>query len=264
MRKLILTAAAGLLAAGANAQSGLGFGIEAGVQLANQVTELPNYGDDSSNTTTFRKDHVDGRPNIGLRAGIVAEWNASSRIAIQPSLLFVMKGVRFEGDREYDSLGVRYNTSLQSNLNLYYIQLPINFQYYFNADRTGLFAGFGPYFSYAFSGSRQQDYTVKAGNQNEQSFEIKDEDVQFGDNAGDDFKNLDIGVGVNLGYKFSPGFFVRAFGEYSFSNIYPVPEAKFETKNYGFGLTIGYMLNKKIGSGGSTNPNATETDSSMN
>ncbi len=239
MKKIILTAALGIVAAGANAQ--IRFGAEVGVQLANLTTTY----DDPFNPG--KSEHVDARPNIGLRGGLVAQFGITDHIAIQPAVLFVMKGARQEDEQNYEIGGIKYTYETQSKINLNNIQIPINIQYTMNEDGTGFFAGVGPYVSYAFAGKAvdQVDSTTSIGSVTTSGSREYEYDLEFGDELGDNYKNLDVGIGANVGYMLPMGAFVRAFGEYGFSNIFPGTAAALingKTRNYGFGLTIGYMI----------------------
>jgi len=240
MKKVLLTAATAALALGANAQQ-TRYGIEVGAHLANLVQEIPDPSNPNG-TTTLSKDHVDGRPNLGLRAGLVADFGISDNFSIQPGLQFVMKGARTE--YSVDLPGAP-NTEFQDKININYIEVPLNVMYKTREDGTGFMVGAGPYFGYAFGGKRVSQIN---------NVEIRNSELSFGDNADDDIKNLDVGVGLNVGYMLPVGVFVRGYGQYSFSNIYPVPESKYETKNYGFGISVGYMFGGKKGMGGKDDP----------
>lgn len=238
MKTLILTAALGTLAAGANAQ--IRFGAEVGVQMANLVTTVPDFNNPG------KSEHIDSKPNLGLRGGLVAQFGITDNFSIQPALLFAMKGARLENDDEYSLGSTTVKTSTQIKTNLNYIELPINFQYNMNSDGTGFFVGAGPYIGYAFAGKLAGDESTEmttAGVTVSTKTEI-DQEVSFGDGLLDNYKNLDIGVGLNAGYMLPMGAFVRAFGQYGFSNIYPSAIAALDgkTRNYGFGLTVGYMI----------------------
>jgi hypothetical protein len=254
MKKVLLTAATAALALGANAQQ-TRYGIEIGAHLGNLVQELPERSE-SSTTSLLNKEHIDARPNLGLRAGFVADLGISDNFSIQPGLQFVMKGARNEIslDEGDNTNGFEYQE--QSLINLNYIELPINIQYKTREDGTGFFVGAGPYFGYAISGKRslQIDSTLYRGGSRFHNDVDIDDELSFGDNKNDDYKNLDIGLGVNAGYMLPMGAFVRAYGQYGFSNIFPVPEAKYETKNYGFGISFGYMFGGKKGTSASDDP----------
>ena len=243
MKKVLLTAATAALALGADAQQ-TRYGFEIGAHLGNVVQELPERGriEGQDPTSTFRKEHVDGRPNVGLRAGLVADFGISDNFSIQPGLQFVMKGVRNEFTVDLPGAP---NTEYQEKMNLNYIELPIYLQYKTREDGTGFMVGAGPYFGYAFGGKIVSQIN---------DTEVGDRELSFGDNNNDDIKNLDVGVGVNLGYMLPSGVFVRGYGQWGFSNLYPVPEAKYETKNYGFGLSVGYLLGGKRGTSPTDDP----------
>ena len=94
MKKIFLTAATAALALGANAQQ-TRYGIEVGAHLGNLVQEIPNPNNGSP-TGTLQKDHIDARPNLGLRAGLLADFGISDNLSIQTGLFWEMKGERFE------------------------------------------------------------------------------------------------------------------------------------------------------------------------
>ncbi len=259
MKKVILSAAVAALAAtGAQAQQ-IRYGLEIGAHLGNLVQEIPNPNNGSP-TGTLQKDHIDARPNLGLRAGLVADIGVSDNFSIQPGLQFVMKGARNEFSlTETNASGREFKTQVQDLLNINYIELPINVQYKTREDGTGFFVGAGPYVGYAFSGKRslQTETSRKGGGLTDSTAKTQSDDpLDFGDNAGDDIKNLDVGIGLNVGYMLPAGAFVRGYGQYSFSNIYPVAESDYETKNYGFGITLGYMFGGKKGMNGQDDPNS--------
>lgn len=243
MKKILLTAATAALALGANAQQ-TRYGIEIGAHMGNLVQELPDPSNPGG-TTTLSKDHVDSRPNLGLRAGLVADFGISDNFSIQPGLHFVMKGARTEYTATVAGVP---NVEFQDKLNINYVELPINVMYKTREDGTGFMVGAGPYFGYAFGGKRVMQVN---------DVETRNSELNFGDEPGDDIKNLDVGVGLNVGYMLPVGVFIRGYGQYGFSNIYPVPESKYETKNYGFGLSLGYMFGGKAGNGGKDDPTET-------
>jgi hypothetical protein len=192
-------------------------------------------------------EHTDSKPNLGLRGGLVADFGITDNISFQPALLFVMKGAREEVDESETTFGITIKSTYQSKINLNYIQIPLNFQYHLNDDKTGFFVGAGPYIAYAFAGKYAIDgqFEISGAGFPTQTTTVKEDiDVEFGDEEGDMFKNLDLGVGLNAGYMLPMGVFVRAFGEYGFSNILPEFYASQDgkTRNYGFGLTVGYMI----------------------
>jgi hypothetical protein len=254
MKKAFLTAAVAAVALGANAQQ-TRYGFELGAHLGNLVQELPDPTNPNG-TTTLSKDHIDGRPNLGLRAGLVADFGLSDNFSIQPGLFFVMKGVRNEIEVSSETGGVTTRFESQNKLNLNYIEVPLNIQYKTREDGTGFFVGAGPYFGYAISGktNSQSTFEQTGGGSSFKLETDEDRELSFGDNADDDYKNLDVGVGLNIGYMLPMGAFVRGYGQYSFSNIIPVPESKYETKNYGFGITVGYMFGGKRGAGPKDDP----------
>lgn len=235
MKKLLLTAALGTLAVGANAQ--LRFGAEVGAHLANQNVSFSSLFGGVANINTS--------PNLGLRGGLVAQFGILDHLSIQPAILFTMKGTRLELDDDYSDGTFRYQSESQSKINLNYIEIPLNIQYSLGDNGNGFFIGAGPYFGYAFAGKAVDQYsatvTLLATGATETIEEEDEYDVEFGDGLNDMYKNLDIGIGVNAGYMLPMGAFVRVYGQYGLSQV--LSNAIFaEAKNYGFGLSVGYMI----------------------
>lgn len=236
MKKIFLTAALGAIACtAANAQ--LRFGAEAGLHLGNVVAQYP---DGNGGTET-----VDAKPNMGLRAGLLVDIGLTDNLSFQPGVHFAMKGFRTETEESYDILGTKYEVESQEKLNLNYVEIPLNFQYAFGEDRTGFFIGVGPYVGIGLSGKYAIDGSVKMTTGGQTVSEEFDEevDVEFGNDEMEDmYRRLDLGIGLNAGYMLPMGVFVRAYGQYGFSNMYNVDVDDYKSKNYGFGLTVGYML----------------------
>jgi len=149
------------------------FGIIAGPNL--------NYLNYSDQSTTI------GGSNTGLHAGIFFQKNINKYFAVQPTLLFTIRG------------GEIRNVDSTTNARLMNVELPINFLYL----HKRLVFGGGPNFSYGFNGKLKTNDSQRDAYDPEESFERTLKRFEFGGNfmVGYTFKN-DFLITAN----FSPGF----------------------------------------------------------
>ncbi len=99
------------------------FGIKAGVALSN----------------IFGRDVYDQRFRAGFSYGIFMSYRFGARFALQPELLFVMKGSKYVNGQGSDAY--------RETMSLEYVELPILAKYYFplfRSFRTYVFAGPAP------------------------------------------------------------------------------------------------------------------------
>ncbi|MFN4082429.1 MAG: porin family protein [Bacteroidia bacterium] len=127
-----------------------------------------------------------------FHAGIFAEYALNENISIQPSLLFNGRGTTIEHKDHHDDLLI------------YTLDLPIQLLY-----RThGFFAGGGFIFGNALSGhSHTHD-----------SLDRKvEQEVYFGSGAGE-YKRLNYGLNISVGYELKNGFFASTGIIYNLNN----------------------------------------------
>jgi len=199
MKKVLLSVlvAAGLSTTAAHAQ-GVRLGVKAGASL-----------------TSFTGKDIEGAKNkFGFHGGGVAELGLTDNFAIQPEVLFSMKGAKAE-----DMDGLSFNQS--------YIDVPVLLK--FKAD--GLFFEVGP----------QVGFLVGS--------KLKVDDLSV--DSKEAFKTVDLGYAAGLGYQSASGPMVglryngglsKIFKEDSFDGI--DTEAG-RIRNSAFQLYVGYMFGGK-------------------
>ncbi|MDH5825666.1 porin family protein [Sphingobacterium faecium] len=192
MKKLLLTlGAAFLLAAGAQAQSGLGYGIKAGVNM-------PSYsygGSDLSDSKSTVNFHVTGYLDAPL----------TNNFYIQPGVSLQGKGAKFAdykiGESTYE---VKQNTM--------WLEVPVNFVLKFPTAGEGkFFVGAGPYVSFGLSGKNK--YEVKSGSGTSST----SDDFKFG--KDETLKGTDFGVNFLAGYQLGSGLSINAGYGLGLTNI---------------------------------------------
>jgi len=181
------------------------FGIKAGIQQN-------NFGVKSTSNGEWSRQEFSG---VGFHVGGIADVSLSKQFSVQPQLLFNSKGA---------------SLSSQSKLNIYALDVPVNFLY----KSGGFFAGIGPNFSYGLS--------AKSKTEGEDSQDMyKKETIEGGDEAST-LKRFELGANATLGFKFNNGIFISANYMQGLSNIsnMNVDNQKYHTRLVG--LSVGYML----------------------
>ena len=187
----------------------LSFGIRAGLNFQNI-----NGKDAGGN---MLKNGLAARYHLGvnLEIPIVPE------MYLQPNLLFITKGAKIN--------------SIQVNLS--YLEVPINFIYKPLLGTGHLMLGFGPYLAYAIGGRvKLNGNTEKITLRNTQS--NADQNMVI--------KPLDAGAGMLFGYEFANKISVQLNVQLGLINIYPANSSisgdKSIYKNTGFGISGGYRF----------------------
>jgi len=188
MKKLLLTSAAALvLAMGAQAQSELGYGIRAGVNLPSY-----SYGgsdlSDSKSTTNF---HVTGYLDAPI----------GSFFSIQPGVSLQGKGAKLFETSALGGAELKQNTM--------WLEVPVNFVAKLPTGETGkFFVGAGPYVAFGLSGKNK--YSSNTAGSTESEFKFgKDKTL----------KGTDFGVNFIAGYQFNAGISINAGYGLGLTNI---------------------------------------------
>jgi hypothetical protein len=210
MKQLLLLAGI-LLATTATGYSQIGYGVEVGLNAGDYHVKL--NGD--TKKTDFK---------LGGRVGVIAGIPLNEDFVFQPGLLYVTNGYRADLPGAAGSYE-RYRVNT--------IELPLNVQHAFgDEDEAHLFAGAGPYVAY----NRNGQYHIHSGTVN------SDRALKMGTWPTDDIKQMDIGVGVNGGYRLASGLFVRLKAQLGLRNLWPDEKADVKLRNFGFCISGGYWF----------------------
>lgn len=194
MKKLILLLLASTGIASAAHAQGARLGLKAGASLTSFV------GKDAFDDFTYK---------FGAHGGLVAEIGITDNFAIQPEVLFSMKGTQDDNDSD-------------NRINQNYIDVPVLFK----VKADGLFFELGPQIGFLIS---SEDKT------NRDSYDSKD-----------DYKPVDFGYVAGLGYEFSSG---PMIGLRYNGGLSKIPDLDFgrdvKVSNSAFQLYVGYMFGGK-------------------
>lgn len=181
---------------------------------------------------------LDKKSRIGITGGVALNVGVSDAFSIQPELLFVQKGVKFEGNGG------------EQNIIINYLEVPVLAKYSFGSESVKAYVNAGPSIGFGIGGKNK----AEAG-----GIEAE-EDVTFGTsglNGGEDtFDNaLDFGIqfGAGVGFGLGSGQVVLdvRYG-LGLTNLFKAPDGvdneQVKSQNGVLAVTVGYMI--PLGGGG--------------
>ncbi len=179
----------------------------------------------------------------GVRAGAIADISLAKHFSLQPGIFYAWNNSRTEPDAFVDN-DTKYQAFTKHST--HNVQIPVYALYKSSVEGMGRFMiGAGPYIGYAFSGRVQErSYTfqpmgtrlVMETNQSTRSMRIGN------DKASDEYQPLDYGAAGMIGYESNVGLYFRGHINYGLANLMPGGDSDHYTKNWGFGISIGYFL----------------------
>jgi opacity protein-like surface antigen len=195
MKKVLLIFLGIALTLGVDAQ------LRYGVKLGGTLSQL---------SMKDGKETENSDPKFGFQAGGILEYSFSTSFALQPELLYVNNGGKFEDDLFF---------------NLHSVQLPVNLKYKVGPEKLKFYVNAGPYLSYIFSAR------LKMG---PVSIDAFTEELEMR------LKHFDFGVGAGLGIEFSNKFIAGVGYNYGLSSITKIDDIKVKTGT--FNLSVGYLF----------------------
>ncbi|WP_071836903.1 porin family protein [Terrimonas ferruginea] len=217
MRIFLATVMLSFAAATASAQTS--FGVKAGGNMS-----FLNYKiEEGSQNVKWNGSRV------GFQVGGVAQIGIAENFAIQPELLFMMKGVN---KMDVEELG-----DVKLNIKTFTIDMPITFIYRTN----GFFGGIGPNLSFGLSSKMKVD-----GN-DDVEYDLYDKDAD-GEVSIFSQKRFEAGANILAGYKLKNGLsfslnFVKGLTNLSEYND-DLEDASIKTKSSYIGLSVGDFFGK--------------------
>ena len=166
-------------------------------------------------------------------AGIVADLPFAGNLSLRPSLNFLQK----KNSIEFGNSGE--TNKMKTTLN--YLELPVNLVYTIPMDAVSIFFGAGPSISYGISGKMK--YKGSIAGEDGEPVAVNQAVDAFAKEAkgGAGLSRIDLSANAIAGLKFTNGMFVNAGYLGSLRNL---AEGDGKYKNYGFQLTLGYLLKK--------------------
>jgi hypothetical protein len=209
MRQFLITSALVIFLA-SQAQAQIGYGFEVGFNMSDY--NIKSNG--NIRKTNFKN---------GGRAGILADIPINEDFVFQPGVYYVTNGFHVDLPLGYE----RYKINT--------FELPLNVQYAIgDADNNHIFVGAGPFLAY----NRDGKFNIHSG------FVDSERRILTGASPANDIRSLDIGAGVNVGYRLPMGLFVRLRAQMGFRNLAPKNTTGDDNKmrSMGFCLSGGYWF----------------------
>ncbi|MEP7195931.1 MAG: outer membrane beta-barrel protein [Saprospiraceae bacterium] len=202
-------------------------GAHAGVNFQN-ITGKDSDGDALENELVAR-----------YALGLNLEIALASEYCLQTGLSYSIKGAQKKDDN--------------ANLNLAYIELPVNFIFKPALGQHHMLLGFGPYLAYGLSGNYKSEFNGIKLNRKV----VYQSNIDYSDLFSTTevfFAPWDAGLNLLAGFELSSGFSLQFNAQLGLVNINPVvtgftTDDKSALKNTGFGVSIAYRFipkNSKI------------------
>lgn len=202
------------LFAGAQCFAQISFGVKAGLNFANRTSK----DNDKSYSDNYKM-------KAGFHLGVVAEYSITEQIALQPGLLFSVKG--FKEDQ----------SSISYKINENYLEIPINAVYNMELGGIKVLIHAGPFLGYAISGKVRADKAVLGDNGDQ-----KTEKLNIGNDSQKDFlKPIDFGLNIGGGAEIN-GIAVSLQYGLGIANIAPNTSNGYTSRNNVIGLSVSYKL----------------------
>lgn len=188
------------------------FGLRAGVNFSTINGKYANGAE------------IDNSINTGFHAGLNAEIPIGTGFYLQPGVLYSQKGAEFK------------TTGGNDEIELTYIEVPVNLVYKPILGTGRMLLGFGPYAAFGLTG------TVKNGS--------VQQDVEFTKNydasvAKPQYKGIDAGANLLAGYEFANKVSFQVNAQLGLAQLTPGIDGNdnpTKQKNTGFGVSLGYRF----------------------
>lgn len=195
-------------------------GLRAGINISNWATE--NLLEEDSETNSI----------FGYQTGLLAEFNINERLAFQPEILYIQKGLGFK----LEDFG--FGTASENEFVLNYLEIPMLLKIRFrpSTDAPSFYSVIGPSVGYILSGKNKATFTFM-GMTESISEKIDLDDAGF---SRFDFSLL-AGFGINI--PTGPGNIIVDFRYLlGLNNLNDESGDEIKARNRGFGFTAGYTI----------------------
>jgi len=218
-----------------------------------QIKFAPEFGINTAFQTqqlTIRE--TTGTQTSRLQPGALAGLNIDIKVVkslyLQTGAFYTFDNIKYITETPAVPEGIDLPAS-SAKLYLHYAKVPLYIMYKSGHEGTGRFlAGAGPYLGYALGGS-QAFRTVMpvydpAGTYSGYTVSRTSTRIQFGDGPSDRLRRWEYGINACIGYESNVGLYFRGNFNYGLNNILPEAYSDATTRNWGFGLSIGFLMGK--------------------
>jgi hypothetical protein len=183
------------------------FGLKAGFNFA-------TIGGDNSSIA---------RMKIGYHFGGMASFDLSENLYLQPEFVVSLQGSGYSySERELNEMW-----SVTGNYNLTYLNLPVMAKLFLTEEVS---IHFGPQLGFLLSAMDVGKVSNDTGSESE----------LYNDNVKQDFKPMDVSVGLGIGYELATGLNFNARYNHGLSNLNTVNDVK--NNSSVFQISVGYFF----------------------
>jgi len=217
---------------------------------AQWVTVGPEIG---INSTSFMERYNGVDVSDGMRAGLkvggIVDIAFTRHFSLQPGLFYNMKGAqeKYVSTTTTDNGTIR-TEEIRNDFRINYIEMPLNLEFKLGRPGHGHFIfGAGPYVAVALNGTiinaNGSSIILPSGRvittENDHS-----STAYIGNSVDDDITPLDGGLNLNMGYESPMGLFVRGNMGFGLANILPQGDSYNYIRNWGMGVSVGYLFGR--------------------
>ena len=160
----------------------------------------------------------------GFHFGPTCEWGIKEDAGIETALLITTKGIKIT---ESETVNEFWNRT-HSNVNLWYLDVPVFGKLYFDVNDIKIYGMLGPYFGVGLSGKIKSE---------------EDRDIVWGPDEDDDLQRLGLGLGIGGGFEFN-SFLFEFTSHFMLNNISPEANSDVTMRNRSFMFSLGYKFHK--------------------
>ncbi len=220
-RKICLIFGSAFLLASMAGAQGTSFGIRAGVNFQN-INGKDDAGDALENNLATR-----------FHVGVQADIPIAPQFYFQPGLLFSTKGAKQET--------VIREQTVTSDLNISYLELPLNFLFKPALGNGHLLLGVGPYLAYGIGGKAKYE---GGGISDTQDVKFENNVTLLEATQAVYVRPFDAGANLFVGYQFGGGLFFQLNTQLGLLKINPeyggISNDDSAYMNTGFGFSAGF------------------------
>ncbi len=219
------------------------FAPEAGLNMAMQNTKTKIADIPLGSTETSKL-------SPGAFGGVMGDLKLHKKMYLQAGIFYYYNNIKYANEVDLSAYQLGTPSTVRYD-RIHSLRLPVYLMYKSGFEGSGRFmAGIGPYVNYSFSGNRAlqvpfiiydsashkvSNYTIRKSNT----------DLKIGDQAfKDDIRNWDFGLNACIGYESNVGLYFRGTFSYGLLNQDPANTDNYKVKNWGMGISIGYLIGK--------------------
>jgi hypothetical protein len=171
----------------------------------------------------------------GIRAGVNVKIFVKNGLFVEPGFFYSMKGFKKNNMVVGTSTLPVIFTKCDLTYSTDYLEIPVNLGYDLELAKGGNIAiAVGPYMGFLLSGKMKAEF-------DDGRFEDLSRSAKIGSKKEDDYKLLDFGLNVSLGYQAPRGVYFRTQGGLGAANIVSNEDVA-NMKSFVLSLSVGYDL----------------------